>query len=646
MLNELRLDVGYRSDRNNLVTDFFEPCLCRTQLYRRAVGYFSSHGIANAAAGIAALVVNEGRIRLAASPKLEADDIIALQQGYKDRATVLREACAREFRDIRDAMIRDRLSAMAWLVAKGFLDVKLAVRLAEDGSYGRGIYHEKIGIFEDADGHRVAFSGSSNETHGGLVDNFETIDVYWSWDDPHGRVARKLRDFEEMWVNETPGLLVVDFSAAASEILAAYRSEREPDWQQLLGKAARKPALKPESDKWRHQAKAVEIFLEKERGILEMATGTGKTLTALRICGALLDRKLVETIIVTTDGVDLLDQWGNHLVELTTQLNRRFALYRHYAAFHGRDRFSLNPENAILLVSRPALPIALSVLSPAVAQKTILIHDEAHRAGSAGNRAALAGLSDSIRYRLGLSATPEREYDQEGNQFIEEHIGPILFQFGVEEAILGGILAPFDYHPLNYILDADDRRRMRQVFSRRTSRERSANPMSDEEFWIELAKVHKTSRAKLPVFEQFIATHPQLLENCIVFVETKEYGEAVLEIVHRYRHDFHTYYGEEDASVLRRFARGEIACLITCHRLSEGIDIRSLQSIILFSSARARLETIQRIGRCLRVDPANPSKRASVVDFIRQTEPDDQDPESDTERCQWLTTLSALNPRH
>jgi superfamily II DNA or RNA helicase len=304
----------------------------------------------------------------------------------------------------------------------------------------------------------------------------------------------------------------------------------------------------------------------------------------------------------------------------------------------------LNPKNSILLVSRLALAPALKMLEADAGKRTILIHDEAHRAGSEGNRRNLAGTTDRIRFRLGLSATPEREYDAEGNEFVEQHIGPVLFRFGLADAIHAGILAPFDYHPLSYILDADDRRRQQQIFARRTARQQSGNPMSDEEFWTELAKVHKTSRAKLPVFEAFIAGRPDLLANCLVFVETKEYGESVLEIIHKFRHDFHTYYGEEDSSVLRRFAQGEIACLVTCHRLSEGIDIRSLETVILFASARARLETIQRIGRCLRVDPNNPGKRANVVDFVRQAQPGDADPEADEQRSNWLTELSAINP--
>ena len=71
-----------------------------------------------------------------------------------------------------------------------------------------------------------------------------------------------------------------------------------------------------------------------------------------------------------------------------------------------------------------------------------------------------------------------------------------------------------------------------------------------------------------------------------------------------------------------QFARGEIDCLITCHRISQGIDIRALQNVFLFASARAKLETIQRIGRCFCTDPANPDKRARVIDFVPAAEPD------------------------
>jgi len=120
----------------------------------------------------------------------------------------------------------------------------------------------------------------------------------------------------------------------------------------------------------------------------------------------------------------------------------------------------------------------------------------------------------------------------------------------------------------------------------------------------------------------------------------------VLRIVHRLRHDFHTYFSGEESGVLRRFAHGDLECLLTCHRLSEGIDIQDLRTVILFSSARARLETIQRMGRCLRVNPDDSTKMANVVDFIRIADisgaPDDDN--ADQARREWLTELAAVRP--
>jgi len=89
---------------------------------------------------------------------------------------------------------------------------------------------------------------------------------------------------------------------------------------------------------------------------------------------------------------------------------------------------------------------------------------------------------------------------------------------------------------------------------------------------------------------------------------------------------------------LKRFANGDLECLVTCHKVSEGIDIKSLENVVLFSSAKARLETIQRIGRCLRIDPDNPNKTATVVDFIRS----DERKSYDEERAEWLTNLSKI----
>jgi len=575
---------------------------------------------------------------LVASPLLSEEDIQAIQQGYQAREDIVTKALLQGIEATADPICEQRLGYLAWLIAEGRLDIKIAIPISEQKKLRAGIYHEKLGLFFDSQMNVIAFTGSPNETSGGLVGNFETIDVFWSWEDPQHRVQRKRENFERLWANQTAGLEVLDFPEAARQRLLKYRPKDLPD-----SDSAARQITPQESRRWRHQDEAVAAFLKAERGVLEMATGTGKTRTALRICERLFSEDAIETIVVAADGNDLLDQWHGQLLSLTKRLPRTVTMRRDYRGQREREHFLLEPGFTILLVSRPNLAGALKDLPLGTARRTLLIHDEVHRLGSPGNREALDGLSDRIRFRLGLSATPEREYDDVGNDFVEGHVGPVVFQFGLDDAIRRQILAPFTYFPLSYSPSTEDGMRLQQVYKQAAARQAAGNPMTQEEIWIELARVYKTSKAKLPIFADFIGSHQSLLARCIIFVETKEYGDEVLHIVHRHRHDFHTYYAEEDSSTLKRFAAGEIECLITCHRLSEGIDIQSLTTVILFSSARARLETIQRMGRCLRADPANPNKRANVVDFIRLPNPDTPD-NSDEERRDWLLQLSDVAP--
>jgi superfamily II DNA or RNA helicase len=493
----------------------------------------------------------------------------------------------------------------------------------------------------------VAFTGSPNETQGGLVSNFESIDVFWSWDDPHDRVKRKIENFDRLWTNHTAGLKVLELPEAVHRRLLELRDEAERKRQENIT-LADKPYRFSEG-LWKHQEEAVQSFLEHKRGVLEMATGTGKTRTSLAIAERLLHDNSIGIIVIAADGRDLLDQWAIDVLTLGQSQSPPLLIYKHYDKHKEIDDFLMGPENSILLVSRYFLPRALKRLGKGEAMQTLLIHDEVHALGSPSNRESLGGLSDDITYRLGLSATPEREYDDDGNEFIEEHVGSVVYRYELANAIEDGILAPFNYYPLDYWPTEEDGGRISNVYKKVAARKQEGNPMSKAEIWTDLARVYKTSRAKLPVFADLLNRNSEVLDRCIIFVETMEYGGEVLEIVHRYKPEFHTYFGGEDQSVLDRFAKGDLECLLTCHRLSEGIDIRSLKNVILFSSARARLETIQRIGRCLRTDPLDPQKRAGIVDFVRADQGDVQDNDehipTDQLRKAWLTELSQIRPK-
>ena len=107
----------------------------------------------------------------------------------------------------------------------------------------------------------------------------------------------------------------------------------------------------------------------------------------------------------------------------------------------------------------------------------------------------------------------------------------------------------------------------------------------------------------------------------------------------RYSDKYHTYYADDEKINLENFAAGKIDCLLTCKKVSEGIDISSVTNIILFSSDRSRLVTTQRIGRALRLDKNNPEKKATVVDFVIE-DSEENDNNADADRAEWLTELS------
>jgi superfamily II DNA or RNA helicase len=404
------------------------------------------------------------------------------------------------------------------------------------------------------------------------------------------------------------------------------------------------------SYKWRHQETAVAAFQEAGSGVLEMATGTGKTRTSLKILESLRGQGELETLVVATRGNDLLDQWSETLLDHFDATE--MFLYRQYGGHKDLGNFLLTPSDRleILLLSYSNLELALDSADREDLENSMLICDEVHNVGAPQKREALAGRLSVFDHRLGLSATPFDPYDESRNEFIRENIGRVVLKFGLQEAIERGILVELEYTPLMYELSADDKAKQKEVFSTFAGLKKNNPSVPQSQLYIMLAKVKKESEEKLPAFETYLNSHPEILDSCLIFVETKTYGRKVQEIIFDYTDEFHTYYGEDDESELQAFASGSLSTLVTSRAIAEGISIRSVENIVLFTAPRARGPNIQRIGRALRKDPSNPDKRANILDFIVESEleeelSDEADEEMtppDRARYDWLTDLSTV----
>ena len=333
-LREIPYKPDYRTGHDNLVADFFRPCLLQARDYWRAVGYFSSTALESFGTPLGDFILRDGRIRLVTSVELSPGDLAAIAAG-QSKQTI----CAQRVEQIIDTEFSDGMgdgtARLVRLLELGRLQIQIAVPKT-----GTGIYHEKIGVFLDGDDF-LAFSGSSNESRNAFENNRECIDVFTSWDDSQ-RALRKRHHFEEIWNNADPGVSVYTFPQAARRKLLR------------VAKTAPQSRVTPPTTahKWRHQDEAVTTFLRAERGVLEMATGTGKTRTALRILQTLSNRNDIATALVCADGNDLLRQWYRELLLARRSIVTSPRIYRHYDTHREISRFALSPQNAILLASR------------------------------------------------------------------------------------------------------------------------------------------------------------------------------------------------------------------------------------------------------------------------------------------------------
>ena len=218
-------ETSYRHEDGDLIRLFYVPALSCAVQYDRMTGYFSADALVLAARGIERLIANGGKMRLIVGCTLDVDEIEAVERGYD-----LREQVEKKLASIKltppDPRDRYGLEALAWMVAKQCLDIKVAIPTNAQGEpiVLRGIYHEKVGILTDREGNRLSFSGSINETGAGWISNRESFHVHLSWEG--GRDVKHVQDeveaFEKLWEGRAWSVRILDFPEAAKAQLLEF----------------------------------------------------------------------------------------------------------------------------------------------------------------------------------------------------------------------------------------------------------------------------------------------------------------------------------------------------------------------------------------------------------------------------------------
>lgn len=666
-LKDHKVKSEYRSLIDNVVQDFYIPLLKDAVSYKRAVGFFSSSSLVEISKGIAGMAAEGGKIQIVASPYLSDEDIDAIRHGYEDRNKIIERALLTQISEKpTDYYSMERLNLLAALIADGVMDIQIAY--TED-KHGIGMYHEKMGIIEDVYGDKIAFSGSNNESATAMTINYETMDVFRSWGDSSEieRVRLKENAFYSIWHDTEPNIKVLKFPNITDTLIERYR--RKPanfaiDDEQFakrmltyaskisdISSTYRGPigARVPDDITLReYQKEAISVWVgENYRGIYDMATGTGKTLTGLGAISKLSeDLDDILAVVIVCPYQHLVEQWVEDIVRFNIKpiiaygdspqkdwKKRLSRAVRDQKLRRDKSFFCLVCTNATFAKDYVQDQIS-KIQSP-----ILLVVDEAHNFGA---RTYARLLDDRFTYRLALSATLDRHRDDEGTTMLYDFFGKKCIEYSLDKAIDEDKLTKYKYYPIPVFLTEEELEKYEQKsyeMSKCLIKGKDGTYKLNkrgEILAMERARIVAGASQKLEKLREYIAPYAQdnnILVYCgatNVIDEKEDYSstdeedvrqiEAVTRILgNEFGMEVAKFTSEENmetrATIKEQFQKGDrLQAIVAIKCLDEGVNIPGIRTAFILASTTNPKEYIQRRGRVLRKAENKPF--AEIYDFV------------------------------
>lgn len=645
----LDIKIGYKSLKDNIPKDFMIPLLEESKVYKRGTGYFSSSALLELSIGIGGLVKNHGHIYMIVSPELSKEDILAIERGLKNLGKVVEETFIHQLEIPASDYQKERLNLLANLIASGVLEIKIACT-----KNGKGIFHDKFGIVYDDVQNKVAFHGSMNETESGFRSNFEGIDVYKSWanKEDNERVSNYEETFDQLWDNRDPAMIVSRFPRIEEAIINKYRYDHNMDTtidiRQYVEKESKREWLltKPEYiDIREYQESAAEKWRNNAcRGIYDMATGTGKTITALYSLEEFEREHGNIGIFVICPYVHLVDQWAEEIedwgavpiIAYSDSPDKRWynTLVKRYKQFR-----STGKSFACLMTNGTFVTDKVQELINDIKQEMniVFVADEAHNVGAEKFSKI---LPDNINYRLALSATVERYGDKKGTEILYHYFGNKCIEYSLAKAIEEGALTQYEYYPIVVNLNLEElaeyKRLTKEIGKYIVISKNNKRKISDtgQQLLFKRSRLVAGAESKIEAFKEVFTPYRDKKNILVYCGATRGFEDYVGQkerqidridqiIGNEFHASVHQFTSEEDADMRRRlknaFADGEIQVLTAIKCLDEGMNIPNIHTAFILASSRNPKEFIQRRGRVLR--RAKGKNRAVIYDFVTIPKP-------------------------
>lgn len=695
MLSDVFFKHSYSSGYDE-PKDFFTEALIESSTFDLGLGFFSSSGIRSLSYGFALFIANGGKMRVVMNHILSQEDKEIIEKGQKHLVEDFENHILFDIKKLVETLSKEDeqfFRCLSYLISINRIEFVATV------STKGGLGHDKYGIFKDEKGNKVAFIGSANFSQSALELNGETITVFTSPDDDK-RIAEYQALFDQSWENDTPHLVHIPIEhvktfirekfpkTSLTNLLEEGINLREnigidnnipakyckPISRRILDKIEFKE-LEPRfpfPEERRIQIDAYSAWIENgKKGIFAMATGSGKTVTALNCIRKQYKENGYYKAIIVVPTQALAIQWEHetksfnyqNIVSTHSDKDWKNILSRYIT------RSLLDSTKSIILITTYATfnrnDIQSFLKKVRGVETFIYVADEAHNIGSQN---PLNHLPEMINWRIGLSATPERIYDDLGSEKLYEFFNSkppkYTYRYTMKQAIEEGILCHYDYYPIFIELtssEMEEYERISDQLRKYIDADTGKYKPDAEKLLLKRKRIiHKAENKKIAISDLLEELRQkQKLDYTFVFVpegyepdysinDSYNINQDDVHIIDEYAqmfkehgYSYHKYIsGLDDApSILQNFADGDIQILLSMKCLDEGVDIPRAEHAIFCSSTGNPRQFVQRRGRVLR--KCKGKEKAKIWDLI-VTPPNILDESNSIERNLFLNEVKRI----